>query len=159
MCLVAQSCRTLCDPMDCSLPGSSVHGDSPGKNTEVGCHSLLQGIFPTQESNPGLQYCKQILHHLSWQSSLMEIKEPTSGEKTQGRTSCPAQGTEPVLGCLRYKDVQEASHHPGCLEASGKTLQASFLSGILRQVPLSPEELVSNEMRQQKPVQRNAKYI
>ena len=31
-----------------SLPGSSVHGDSPGKNTGVGCHSLFQGIFPTQ---------------------------------------------------------------------------------------------------------------
>jgi len=44
LCLVAQSC----DPMDCSLPGSSVHGDSPGKNTGVGCHALLQGIFPTQ---------------------------------------------------------------------------------------------------------------
>ena len=42
-----QSCPTLCDPMDCSLPGSSVHGDSPGKNTGVGSHALLQGIFPT----------------------------------------------------------------------------------------------------------------
>ena len=38
---------TLCDPMDCSLPGSSVHGDSPGKNTGVGCRALLQEIFPT----------------------------------------------------------------------------------------------------------------
>ena len=42
----------LCDPMDCSLPGSSVHGDSPDKNTGVGCRALLQGIFPTQGSNP-----------------------------------------------------------------------------------------------------------
>ena len=40
--LVAQSCPTLCDPMDYSPPGSSVHGDSPGKNTGVGCHFLLQ---------------------------------------------------------------------------------------------------------------------
>ena len=40
--------------MDCSSPGSSVHGDSPGKNTEVGCCALLQGIFPTQGSNPRL---------------------------------------------------------------------------------------------------------
>jgi len=39
---VAQSCLTLCDPTDCSLPGSSAHGDSPGKNTGVGCHFLLQ---------------------------------------------------------------------------------------------------------------------
>ena len=43
--------------MDCNLPGSSVHGDSPGKNTWVGCHSLLQGIFPTQGSNWGLLHC------------------------------------------------------------------------------------------------------
>ena len=49
-CLVTQSCLTLCNPMDCSPPGSSVHGDSPGKNTGVGCHALLQGIFPTQVS-------------------------------------------------------------------------------------------------------------
>ena len=47
LCLIAQLCLTFCDPMDCSPPGSSVHGDSSGKNTGVGCHSLLQGIFPT----------------------------------------------------------------------------------------------------------------
>ena len=52
--LVAQSCPTVCNPVDCSPPGSSVHGDSPGKNTGVGCHALLQGIFPIQGSNPGL---------------------------------------------------------------------------------------------------------
>ena len=51
LCWVVQSCPTLCDPMGCSLPGSSVHGDSPDKNTGVGCHALLQGIFPTQGSN------------------------------------------------------------------------------------------------------------
>ena len=41
----------LCDPMDYSPPGSSVHGDSPDKNTGVGCHALLQGSFPTPRSN------------------------------------------------------------------------------------------------------------
>ena len=46
-----QRSPTLGDPMDCSRPGSSVHGDSPGKNTGVGCHALLQGIFPTQRLN------------------------------------------------------------------------------------------------------------
>ena len=51
MCLVAQLCLTLCDPMDCSPSGSSLHGDSPGKNAGVGCHALLQGIFPTQGLN------------------------------------------------------------------------------------------------------------
>ena len=54
--------------MDCGPPGSSVHGASPGKNTGVGCHGLLQGMFPTQGSNPGLPHCRQILYHLStWQ--------------------------------------------------------------------------------------------
>ena len=62
LCLVTQSCPTLCDPMDCSLPGSSVHGDSPGKNTGVGCHALLQRIFPTQGSSLGLPHCRQILY-------------------------------------------------------------------------------------------------
>ena len=56
--LVTQLYPTLCDRMGCSLPGSSVHGDSPGKNTGVGCHALLQGIFPTQGWNPGLLNCK-----------------------------------------------------------------------------------------------------
>ena len=65
LCLVTQSCPTLCNPMDCSLPGSSVHQDSSGKYTGVGCHALLQGIFPTQGSNPGLPHCRRILYHLS----------------------------------------------------------------------------------------------
>ena len=69
LCLVAQSCLTLCNPMDCSLPGSTVHGDSPRKNTGVGCHALLQGIFPTQGLNPGLPHCWQLLYHLSRQGS------------------------------------------------------------------------------------------
>ena len=47
--------------MDCTPPGSSVHGDSPSKNTGVGCHALLQGIFLTQGLNPGLQHCRQSL--------------------------------------------------------------------------------------------------
>ena len=53
-CLAIKSCQTLCYPMDCSLPGFSVHGIFPGKNTAVGCHFLLQGIFLTQGSNPCL---------------------------------------------------------------------------------------------------------
>ena len=60
LCLVA-----LCDPMDYSPPGSSVHGDSPSKNTRVGCHFFNQGIFPNQGSNPGLLHCRWLLYHLS----------------------------------------------------------------------------------------------
>ena len=46
-------------------PGFSVHGENAG----VGCHALLQGIFPTQGSNPGLPHCRQIVYHLSHQGS------------------------------------------------------------------------------------------
>ena len=79
MCVfVAQSCPTLCDSMDCS---------PPGKDTGVGCHFLLQGIFPTQGSNPGLLHCRQILYWLSykylrlpwwlrWQSVCLQCGRP-----------------------------------------------------------------------------------
>ena len=65
--LVTQSCLTLCDPdpMDCSLPDSKSPWDSPVKNTGVGSHFLLQGIFLTQGLNLGLLHCRQILYPLS----------------------------------------------------------------------------------------------
>ena len=68
VCLVAQSCLTLW-PHGLYVACTSVHGDSPGKNTGVGCHFLLQGIFPTQGSNPGLPHCRWILYRLSHQES------------------------------------------------------------------------------------------
>ena len=58
------SCVQLfCDPMDCTPPASSVHGISQAKNTRVGCHFLLHGIFPTQGSNPCTCIDRWILHH------------------------------------------------------------------------------------------------
>ena len=65
--LVAQLCPTLCDPMDCNLPGFSVHSMFQARKTGVGYHFLLQGIFPTQGLNPGVLHCRQILYHLSHQ--------------------------------------------------------------------------------------------
>ena len=59
---VAQSYLTLCDPMDCPW-------NSPGQNTGVGSLSVLQGIFSTQGSNPGLPHCRQILYQLSHKGS------------------------------------------------------------------------------------------
>ena len=56
---VAQSCPTLCNSMVCPW-------NLPGKNTGVGCHSPLQGIFLTQGSKPSLLHCRQILYHLSY---------------------------------------------------------------------------------------------
>ena len=58
VCLGTQSCLTLCNPMDRVAWWATVHGDSPSNSTGVGCHALLQGIFPTQGSNPGLLHCR-----------------------------------------------------------------------------------------------------
>ena len=66
--------------MDCSIPGTSVHGGRPwwgtiiSKKIGVGCHPLLQGIFPNQGSNPGLPHCRRILYHLSHQGSPDEAR-------------------------------------------------------------------------------------
>ena len=54
---------------NCSPPGTSVYGDSTGKNTTVACHALLKGIIPTQGSNPSLLHCRQILYHLNHQGT------------------------------------------------------------------------------------------
>ena len=65
---IAQSCPTLCDPMDYNSPWNS-----PGQNTRVGCHSLLQGIFPAQGSNPGLPHCRWILYQQSHTGSPYQL--------------------------------------------------------------------------------------
>ena len=70
---VAQSCPTLCDPIDCSLPGYSVHGIFQAIVLEWIAISFSRGIFPTQGSNPGLPHCRQMLYHLSHQGSLSTI--------------------------------------------------------------------------------------
>ena len=64
---VAQSCLTLCDPRDSPW-------NSPGQKTGVGSHSLLQGIFPAQGSNPGHPHCRWILYQLSHMGSLTILK-------------------------------------------------------------------------------------
>ena len=64
-----QLCPALHDAVDCP-PGSSAHGDSPNKNTRVGCHVLLQGIFSTEESNPR-PFC--LLH---WYVSSLPLPPP-----------------------------------------------------------------------------------
>ena len=70
---------TLWDHMDCSLPGSSVHGDSPGKNTGVSCHALLQGIFMTQGLN---------LHLLHWQAGSLPLVQPGKPKSSDAVLNC-----------------------------------------------------------------------
>ena len=62
---VAQSCPTLCGPMDCTPPDTSIHRIFQARVLECCCHFLLQGIFLTQGLNPSLPQCRQTLYHLS----------------------------------------------------------------------------------------------
>ena len=74
-----QSRLTLCNAMGCNPLGSSVHGIFPGKNTGVSCYFLLQGIFPTQESNPHL------LRLLHWEADSLpphHLGSPENQEMT-----------------------------------------------------------------------------
>ena len=68
----AQLCLTLCDPMDYTGPWNS-----PGQNTGMVSLSLLQGIFPTQGSNPGPLHCRRILYQLRHQGS--PVGKPCAG--------------------------------------------------------------------------------
>ena len=68
---VAQSCPPLCDPMNCSLPGSSVPGILKARILECVAIPFLQGIFPTQGSNPGLLLGRQILYCLRHRKPLV----------------------------------------------------------------------------------------
>ena len=74
LCSVTQLCPTLCNSLNCSLPGSSVHVIFQARilewkywSGEGSAIPFSRGIFPTQGSNPGLLYCRQILYHLSYQ--------------------------------------------------------------------------------------------
>jgi len=150
MCLFAQSCLTLCDPMDCSPPGSSDHGDSSGKNTGVGCHALFQGILPTQGSNPGLPPCRKILHCLSHQGS---PKQLYSNNKIKSRSR---EEYHKVLACVRAKLRQSCllcnptdSSPPGSSvhgDSSGKYTGVgchAFLQGIFPTQGIEPVSLMS----------------
>ena len=75
-----QLCPSLCDSMDYRPLGFSVHGNSPDKNTGVGCHALLQGIFPTQGSNPSL------LCLLGWQVGSLPLAPPGKPLNTEAPT-------------------------------------------------------------------------
>ena len=74
LCLVTQSSLTLCDTMDCGLPGSSVHGDFSRQENRSGLPCPFPGQLPTQGSNPDLLLFRWILYHLS-HDTMLHIKK------------------------------------------------------------------------------------
>ena len=98
---------TLSDPMTLSPPGFSPR-DSPGKNTGVSGHSLLQGIFPTQGSNMSLLYCRQILYCLSHQGIYRYKSNPHNVLDPWGGLFSPLYHQEFAPGLLLIEGLQEA---------------------------------------------------
>ena len=134
MCLVTQSCLTLCDPVDCNPPGSYVQGDSPSKNTRVGCQALLQRMFLTQWLNPGLLHCEQILYHLIHQGSPRiqdwELYPFFRGySQCRNQTGCPALQVDSLPTKLSGKPNNNIPN-PG-IKPRSPTLQADSIPAEL----------------------------
>ena len=163
LCLVTQSRPAFCDSMDCSPPGSSVHGNCPDKNTGVGCRALLQGIVPTQGLNPGLLHCRRILYRLSHLSGLqspqpfhLAVDFPDSSQSsltpTPSLPNCPlpishySQGPEPrsrwFQGRFPATTLAGSWAQPGC-GASGLARWPGLLGDFHNAVLLAPAELSS----------------
>ena len=125
--------------MDYSLPGSSVHGISQARI--LGCHFLLQVIFPTQGSNLCLLHCRWILYQLSNQRSPLRSEELLSrsgGEKGlrgsgAGTLGVPLGGTRRVQGILQARILEwvafpSSGDHPDLgIEPASPALQADSL--------------------------------
>ena len=126
--LVAQSCPTLCNPMDCSPPGSSVCGASQARILEWGCHFLLQGIFLTQGLDLGLLHCRQILYHLSHQGYMyilkIRLKLISFGSKRETSTLKEADHLCPWV-CLFFKIVL-TQPSPNCTLCQENTFDFFF---------------------------------
>ena len=97
---------TLCDPVDCRPPGSCPW-NSPDKNTVVGSHSLLQGIF----LNPGLQHCRQILYSLSHQ--LRQFRSQQYPKKDGTVSSCAIVGWPNIF--LKHPPPHPRTNFPSML--------------------------------------------
>ena len=102
----AQSCLILFNPMDYSPPGSSVHGDSPGKNTRMGCHALFQGIFLTQGSN------LHLLSLLHWQPNSLPLLNPKQ-RLSEVMCSCQIHDTLPRRepSAIPYWELRDQGRH------------------------------------------------
>ena len=132
VCLVAQSCPTLCDHMDCSPPGSSVHGDSPGEYTGMGCYALLQGIILTQGFNTCLLHCRWILYQLSHLGSppvSPKILEWVAHSFSRGSSQPRVQTCVSYVSCIGRVSCTAWVHIPA-LPTSSKIISSQLYTFV-----------------------------
>ena len=105
---------TLCDPMDCSLPDSAVHGDSPGKNTGVGCHFLLHLIHFSEHL---------VQNH-------MDLSEAIKSGHSLNMSSCCDQWLEQSVAKTKVKQNMKLWRCSPTLNAAPWNLDGCHLSKI-----------------------------
>ena len=113
-----RSCES-CSVVSDSLPPHGLFSpwNSPGQNTGVGSHYLLQGIFPTQGSNPGLPHCRQILYCLSQPGSpriLEWVAYPFSSRSSQPRNQMGLLHSLPIVDSLSTELPRDKRHGFNC---------------------------------------------
>ena len=118
LCWVAQSCPTLWDRRDCSPPGSSVLGDSPGKNTGVSCHALLQGNLRSPGIEPG--------------SPALQVD------------SLPAELPGKPSGGAEHEMAERQVWEVGDLDSWGQWVTTKDRGGVSVRVPLQPGSHLRN---------------
>ena len=119
-CLVASVVSDSVEPYGLQ-PARLCPWKSLGKSSRMGCHALLQGIFPTEGSNPGLLHCRHILYHLSYQGSLGKISAVAAAAAVKSLQSCltlcdPIDGSppgSPIPGILQgWPNTYYLRHSP-----------------------------------------------
>ena len=107
--------------------------ESPGQNAEVGSLSLLQGIFPTQGSNPGLLYCRWILYQLSHR----EAQEYQRGQPVPSLGDLPDPGIKPASPTLQVDSLPTELSGKPLMSQKKKTIPGGFSKLYGRSVQLS----------------------
>ena len=175
-CKFAESCMLLSHFNHvrlCATPWTAAHQaprpwDSPGKNTGVGSHRLFQGIFPTQESNPGLLHCRWILYHLTYQENPIililgiivyvacfyflicggsEVKASTSNVGDSG--SMPGSGNPLEKGIATHSSILAWripwTEEPGGLQSTGsQRVGHNWATSLHFELPISSYGLESH---------------
>ena len=135
MCLLAQSYPTLCNPMYFSLPGSSVHGDSPGKNTGVGCqciYFLLQYMQskPQEDTTSHLLSSVQLLSRVRLFATLWTVARQASLSFNISQSLLKLMSIESMMPPSISSSVVPLSSCPQSLPASGSfPMSQLFASG------------------------------
>ena len=122
--------------MGCSLPGSSVHGISPGKNTGVGCYSLLQGIFHTQGLNPCRLHWQEDSLRLGHQGSPSSIQRKHGGVVWCLTEQTADAGRGSWSGLILHRARVSHLWPLGRLHHGGRNLQLGIASYI--RIPTAP---------------------